>query len=251
MPCVSSSLLWSTSPLIKSAKPSALGSLEIFAVKTEIFASPCILHIQNPLLDKAQMFLLRTGCYHITKNFGECLGSASFLWRRCKTCVLGNTFPKPDQKKKKKIAKTWYIINYNYQLPHHFIPFSFQSCQEQKELHSVKALRQENGEDYFVFKQFTFQGTGAEPLRPKIMVNHIPFIQLYFGLGFSPELAYNIPFPWTALVLAALNTFLPTILLFPFLFPSGFFRSLVLIFSSVALCLPYCPFCVPLCPLHK
>lgn len=151
-------------------------------------------------------------------------------------------FPEPDKKEKKKktqqkLAKTCCIINYNYQLPHHFIQFSFCSCQEQKEPHSVKALSQENGEYYFVLKQFTFRGTWAEPLKTKVMVNHIPFMHSYFGLGFFPKLAHNMSFPWTAPVLAVLNTFLPTILLFFFSF-LFLFRSLVLIFSRVALSLP-------------
>lgn len=128
---------------------------------------------------------------------------------------------------KKYIAKTWYIINYNYQLPHHFIQFSFWSCQEQKELHSVKALRQENGEYYFVFKQFAFQGTWADPSRTKMMVNHIPFMHSYFGLGFFPKLAHNLSFPWTTLVSKHFSGFYPQ-LYFSFSFSFSFFFFQVL-----------------------
>lgn len=251
MPCVISSLLLSSiSPLTKSAKHSALGPVGLFAANTEIFAAPCISSIHF-------LVKFRWLCWEqdVTTSH-KILGSASFLWRWCKTRILGTMFPEPDKKKKKekkKLAKTYCIINYNSQLPYNFIQFSFCSCQEQKEPHSVKALRQKNGEYYFLLKQFTFQGTWAEPLKAKMMVNHIPFIHSYFGLGFFPKLAHNISFPWTALVLTVLNTFLPTTLLFflSFIFLSFFFQVLGASIFQSGFVSPHCPFCVPLAPLQK
>lgn len=104
-------------------------------------------------------------------------------------------------KKKKKIAKTWDIIN--YLLPHCLVQFSFSSCQEQKEPDSVKVLRQGNQEYYFVSRQFTFHGTWADPLRRKMMVNHVPFMHSYLGFFSKVSIQHTI-----SLLLTVPNTFL-------------------------------------------